>query len=97
MNIQVAQTRTHKQNPRTLTLRFRAWAHCQIHGADMTRSDLAEALDVEERALRLALRGQSWANALRTTALDYYEPEEYRGAAAFEGDLIAKTFVGGMQ
>lgn len=66
----MSQSPNHIFNPTMKALQFRAWAHCQTHGTNMTIEDLASALDAPPARLRRALRDERWSKHLRTATMD---------------------------
>ncbi|MDS9468623.1 hypothetical protein RGQ15_13720 [Paracoccus sp. MBLB3053] len=86
--------KANRQNPKILTLRFRAYQHCMVYGTDLTVADLAEALNVTTAQLRRVLRGQKWSLVLRSSALDVPERPEFKGSAGFEDQQDARAYLG---
>lgn len=81
-------------NPRMTALRFRAWQISQAHDGNLTMAQLAQMLDVSSRSLGAALRGQKWARALRSSALDMPIKPEYATSVGFEDMLEARAHLG---
>ena len=54
-----------RPDPATLALRYRAWVIAQGADFDLTRDDLADALDTSRQDLDRALRGEAWAHQLQ--------------------------------
>lgn len=62
-------------SPRILAIRFCAWRIANSATAPLSETELADAMDLPDRELRRALRGQRWARPprLRRPDLDALE------------------------
>lgn len=61
--------------PRTQALAFRIWQYCTPRGWDCTYAEIAEALNVDARAVGAIAQSRGWRNRLRVAARNM----DYRG------------------
>ena len=75
--------------PRSETLAFRAWAHCQPIGWNITIRDLAEALGESVSRTRSVVVGKGWQQRLRAGTAQHEDSAAHM-RNAFDGPVYLR-------
>ena len=54
--------------PSTMTLAYRIWGNCRLHGWDRTVGEIAESLGEDEARVRRVAQLKDWLRRMRTTS-----------------------------